>query len=40
MQTKYKEDLIIKVAAKYKKTFSNLIKEGKESHLTQLLKDE
>ena len=40
MKTKYKEELIIKVADKYKKTFSNLIKEGKESNLTQLLKDE
>ncbi len=37
---KLKEEIIIKIADKYKRVFCNLIKNGREANLTQLLKDE
>ena len=40
MSNKKEEEIVIQAADKYKKIFSNLIKNGKESNLTQLLKDE
>ncbi len=40
MSLKKEEKAITEIAEKYKKTFSNLIKNGKESNLPQLLKDE
>jgi len=40
MKNKIKEETIISVADKYKKIFCTLIKEGKESNLGQLLRDE
>ena len=40
MSTKKEEEIVIQAADKYKKIFSDLIKNGKESNLTQLLRDE
>lgn len=37
---KLNEETIIRVADKYKRVFCNLIKNGREANLTQLLKDE
>ena len=40
MSTKKEEGIVRQAADKYKKIFSELIKNGKESNLTQLLRDE
>ena len=40
MSTKKEEEIVIQAADKYKKIFYELIKNGKESNLTQLLRDE
>lgn len=40
MKNKKEETVIIQAADKYKRIFCNLIKNGKEANLAQLLKDE